>query len=116
MDRLGTCGDSRAHARGSCPTAPAGSQTGELRIHPGERRQLLLRDLWSRSPVTAAARRPRLYRHVQSHPAAAHQGTPGRRGRSPGPWPDGIGDRPINLIDIGNDLATVVKKLGYDTL
>ena len=27
-----------------------------------------------------------------------------------------LGDRPINLIDIGNDLATVVKKLGYDTL
>src|SRR6266550_4013977 len=27
-----------------------------------------------------------------------------------------LGDRPINLIDIGNDLAAVVKKLGYDTL
>jgi pimeloyl-ACP methyl ester carboxylesterase len=27
-----------------------------------------------------------------------------------------LGDRPINLIDIGNDLATVVKKLGYDAL
>src|SRR6266550_5133803 len=27
-----------------------------------------------------------------------------------------LGDRPINLIDIGNDLATVVKQLGYDTV
>jgi len=27
-----------------------------------------------------------------------------------------LGDRPINLIDTGNDLAAVVKKLGYDTL
>jgi len=27
-----------------------------------------------------------------------------------------LGDRPIDLVDIGNDLATVVKKLGYDTL
>src|SRR2546422_9284529 len=25
-------------------------------------------------------------------------------------------DRPISLIDIGNDLATVVKQLGYDTV
>src|SRR6267378_3496855 len=27
-----------------------------------------------------------------------------------------LGDRPINLVDIGNDLAVVVKQLGYDTV
>lgn len=27
-----------------------------------------------------------------------------------------LGDRPINLVDIGNDLAAVVKQLGYDTV
>lgn len=27
-----------------------------------------------------------------------------------------LGERPINLIDIGNDLATIVKTLGYDTV
>ena len=38
----------------------------------------------------------------------------GDRRRSAGPRPHALGDREISLVDMGNDMAGVLKKLGYD--